>query len=433
MINLLIVAGERTEKLAKFMRERGTFQVDFAYESLGMHYTTIKDSIINVDKILYLYQEGTINIRTDMQILKELLSQSGFFTTKEILFITAKCDSQEKAKSYFNAVMKDCNFTNYNIVSVGARPAFSDVYDALLGITKESNVKNHYQALYRVEKNKEDLEAFIAGNYKNITIEPFNNSRLTQYNFAKENARKSESGITQFDNEEVKVEQFAHPKLNYLNITNALYMAKVFILTGLPKTSLSTWTGALAVSAKQSDINVTVFDFSENHDMMDIFKEYSYEVNTVTMLDMLQGYEPDKEKVNLCAARNKKEENVRLEFLQNVFSNTVQPGFYFIYIPLHDFANVFSMLHNEIEQVLFGLAPIRSNIMQVQQLLAEYSEYKPFKVLLCDRYQLSPGQQYLDTKLVKGLLPFDNVKIVSPMEFTQFYNDASLIEQIGGN
>lgn len=80
MINIMLVAGDKTDKLAKFFKMRNAFSVSMACESLSSNVAQIKDSIINVNTLLYFYQESSINIRTDMQILKELLSDNNFFT-----------------------------------------------------------------------------------------------------------------------------------------------------------------------------------------------------------------------------------------------------------------------------------------------------------------------------------------------------------------
>ena len=61
------------------MTERGTFEVPFYYESLSKNSNEIKNSIIKVDKMLYLYQPDVMSIRYDMGILKNLLAKSSFF------------------------------------------------------------------------------------------------------------------------------------------------------------------------------------------------------------------------------------------------------------------------------------------------------------------------------------------------------------------
>ena len=56
MINIMLVAGDKTDKLAKFFKMRNAFSVSMACESLSSNVAQIKDSIINVNTLLYFYQ-----------------------------------------------------------------------------------------------------------------------------------------------------------------------------------------------------------------------------------------------------------------------------------------------------------------------------------------------------------------------------------------
>ena len=90
------------------MTERGTFEVPFYYESLSKNSNEIKNSIIKVDKMLYLYQPDEISIRYDMGILKNLLAKSSFFDPGEITcIVNGNPDENTKAIEYFKSVMED--------------------------------------------------------------------------------------------------------------------------------------------------------------------------------------------------------------------------------------------------------------------------------------------------------------------------------------
>ena len=80
------------------MTERGTFEVPFYYESLSKNSNEIKNSIIKVDKMLYLYQPDEISIRYDMGILKKLLDKSSFFDPGEFrCIVNGNRDENTKA------------------------------------------------------------------------------------------------------------------------------------------------------------------------------------------------------------------------------------------------------------------------------------------------------------------------------------------------
>ncbi|MCM1172509.1 MAG: hypothetical protein NC393_10320 [Clostridium sp.] len=97
MINIMLIAGDKTEKLSEFLKQRGTFNIDYEFSSLMEDILEIKDSIISVDKLVYLLDEQTLNMRAEMKLLKELLTEDGFFTVREILFIITERDGTDKA------------------------------------------------------------------------------------------------------------------------------------------------------------------------------------------------------------------------------------------------------------------------------------------------------------------------------------------------
>ena len=53
MINIMLIAGDKTEKLSEFLIQKGTFNLEYAFNSLSEDIHTIRDSIINVDKLVY--------------------------------------------------------------------------------------------------------------------------------------------------------------------------------------------------------------------------------------------------------------------------------------------------------------------------------------------------------------------------------------------
>ena len=144
MINIMLVAGDKTDKLAKFFKMRNAFSVSMACESLSSNVAQIKDSIINVNTLLYFYQESSINIRTDMQILKELLSDNNFFTVGEIIFIIAENENSDKAVNYFKAAMSESSFSKYTIKLLKGKPTFDLIYNTVLGVSKNTDFANSY-------------------------------------------------------------------------------------------------------------------------------------------------------------------------------------------------------------------------------------------------------------------------------------------------
>ena len=78
MIKLMLVAGENSNSLAEFLQQRGTFVVDFLYRDLYSNSQELLNSVIRVDKLVYVYQSremdnlGGMFIRQEMQVLKSM-------------------------------------------------------------------------------------------------------------------------------------------------------------------------------------------------------------------------------------------------------------------------------------------------------------------------------------------------------------------------
>ena len=112
MIKLMIVAGRQSAKLAEHLNKTGAFRADYVYHSLAQNQEKIKNSIIKVDKLLYIYQpeedNGVTSIREDMVILQKLIISDEFFSTNEVIFIQKSSSLSEQAADYFNTVMKEC-------------------------------------------------------------------------------------------------------------------------------------------------------------------------------------------------------------------------------------------------------------------------------------------------------------------------------------
>ena len=428
----MLVAGERTEKLAKFMEDKGTFSVEFAYESLSINLAQIKDSIISVDKMLYLYQPGSISIRSDMQILKDLLSQNGFFNANEIIFAVTESSDQKKAISYFEAAMKDCKFENYSIKKLAEKPSFSDIYNSILGISRSQNFKNSFVNVYRVERNSDSHKSYVGEDNKDVSIEPFNYDRLASYEQAKLDAIKVESGVQHKDVQHEE-EKFSNVAFGALNINSIYKTARTEIVTGYSKTGVTTWTIAMALSTLYSQKTVTVIDFSDNCDCAEVLENNNIPFNQVPMIDMLRLYTPKPNMLNVCSAKSIKERSVEFEFLKNLYSKEdLTSGFVFIITPIEKLENTFRIIHNDLDQIFIGVAPLRADIMRLQQYLMPYEMEADIKVFLNMRMHLMNEKDYLDVSNVKAMLPYDNVGVISPIEFSNFNVDKTLYEKLLG-
>lgn len=303
MKSIMIIAGDKTEKLADFFTERGAFSVDYAYNSLSTNVVQIRDAIINVDKLLYVYQDG-INIKADMQVLKESLSNGAFFTVKEMVFVTSDDEEAVVAKKYFSAVIESTGFSNYEIKTIAGRLTFAGIYDTVLGISVDANVKNTFKTVYRVERGDKAKKAFVPADDSNLLIEPFDDSNQLELEKRKTNIINTESGIPRKDQSSgTNIETYFNPVLNPMSLDNSVFSKNTIIVSGDRKSGVSVWSAALAVSASKLDKPVMLFDFTDNSDISELLSDNFIEFKSYRMQELLHSFSLYN-RINVCAAFN---------------------------------------------------------------------------------------------------------------------------------
>lgn len=431
MINIMLVAGDKTEKLSEFLKQRGTFNIDFEYRSLSEEILAIKDSIINVDKLVYLLDDQLLNIRTEMQTLKELLINDSFFTVREVLFLIIDNSNADKAVKYFTAVMTESHYENFNIIKTKEKVSFADIFDYIIGGSYSESYKNTFKDVYRVERNSESSIAYIESDDIDLIVEPFNYDRLATYEVSKANSKRVESGILHKDTTaDTKIEQFDNPDFGDLQIKSTVTDIKTIIVTGERKTGVSTWASALAVSAVASGETVTLIDFTDNYDISRLLESNNQVYYYVRMLEMLHNYKPIENSINLVSTFNEIERTIRMEFLQHVYShrNSIA-NICIIAVPEHLFTSTSAILVNEANKLLYCINPIISDITMKQETIASYSENKDFLLVLNKCVQLMDSSESVTKDDITSLLPFD-LKVIQAIDFEDLTLDSGLYNSL---
>lgn len=431
MINVLLIAGDKTEKLTKFLEQRGAFEITNSYRSIAEDISTIRDSIINVDKMIYLLDSDTVNIRTEMQLLKELLLDEGFFTVREIVFIATESVDADKAIRYFKVVMQDSNFSNYSVHKAKNKLSFADIFDLIIGISRAENYKNTYKSVYRVERNSESDVAYMAEDNSGMTVEPFNYERVQAYEAAKKNSLRAESGILHKDETSgVNIVTAADVDLGDLQLIDSVNNTEIFLVSGDRKTGVSTWSAALAASAKSAGKTVTLIDFTDNCDIEEIIKSGNVNYTYVRMLDLLRKHDSDSNSITLVSTFNNAEREVRTEFLQHLFANKSSlTSVCIIAAPVHLFDELRTILVDDISKILYCINPIFRDIVAMQPTIAQYSNLSNFYLVLNNRVQLIDEAMYLNKEGIEGLLPFD-LRIIQAIDFQSINVDANFYESL---
>lgn len=432
MINIMLVAGDKTDKLAKFFKMRNAFSVSMACESLSSNVAQIKDSIINVNTLLYFYQESSINIRTDMQILKELLSDNNFFTVGEIIFIIAENENSDKAVNYFKAAMSESSFSKYTIKLLKGKPTFDLIYNTVLGVSKNTDFANSYKNIYRVERNDEAKRAFVATDDSNLLIEPFDYSNLNKYMEAQHTAAKVESGVYRKDlNAETNLETFNSPSLGHLKIDDNIFHESTIVVTGKRKTGVSVWATALAASALNYDKPVLLFDLTENGDIWDLLSDKQLSSKAYSVKDLTKLFHLDTDVINICTP-TAEQRDVLYEMFQYLYAKSSLNIYRVIIACDAKFVDtLLELVHSELAKVLYCVQPLRNDLLCIQEYVSLMSQKyaNKFVLILNKLSNLMPGVSFLSESDIQNLFPFD-IAIVKSITFEDFKLDGSLISSI---
>ena len=248
MIKLMLVAGENSNSLAEFLQQRGTFVVDFLYRDLYSNSQELLNSVIRVDKLVYVYQSremdnlGGMFIRQEMQVLKSMYEDNKFFKASEVILLCSDDQGGNEIQEYFTVVMKDCE----------------------------------------VEK-----------------IEPFNYDNLNSFKERQALMQQIESSEQLIDSEDKRRETFN--KLSMPQVAIEKNRKSVFIVTGDQKAGKSYWATQIANSeVSQNKESVLLLDFSKHQRVSKCIRENELIMTEVDPFDLLNGKIANKDHGVVC-------------------------------------------------------------------------------------------------------------------------------------
>lgn len=420
MSKLLIVAGKNSKNLRDFMTERGTFEVPFYYESLSKNSNEIKNSIIKVDKMLYLYQPDVMSIRYDMGILKNLLAKSSFFDPGEITYIVnGSTDENTKAIEYFKSVMEDVGYTNYQVKRSERTMTYEDIYNQLLGVSESAKFKNKRKNVYRVENSNESKEVFLPELDTGLTVEPFNYDSNRNYEKAKENASRTESGIEYTDSMK-PMKKFIRPSFGSISFDSILHGNKTVCISGLAKSGITTWTCALATSAIDLGKSLLVLDYTDNQDIFDTMVLNRIKCKQIDMIELLQNCQVENGVIGVCGLANEKERKVKSEFLQNFFSRVDTFDYVFVVTSIDYMEKAVSIVGDMLSKLFLCTSVIQHDVELMNTYVEKVVKKAQTMVILNNVVKVMDDSILLDDKTCKEILA-NQCKVVSPIIFEDLH------------
>ena len=261
----MLVAGENSNSLAEFLQQRGTFVVDFLYRDLYSNSQELLNSVIRVDKLVYVYQSremdnlGGMFIRQEMQVLKSMYEDNKIFKASEVILLCSDDQGGNEIQEYFTVVMKDCEVEKYSIKVLDSIGSFSSIYQNLIGVSLTANFDNQYRNLYRRSKGDDARMAYDPVDSSQMMIEPFNYDNLNSFKERQALMQQIESSEQLIDSEDKRRETFN--KLSMPQVALEKNRKSVFIVTGDQKAGKSYWATQIANSAVSQNKESVFCDF----------------------------------------------------------------------------------------------------------------------------------------------------------------------------
>lgn len=309
MIKLMLVAGENSDSLAEFLQQRGTFVIDFLYKDLYSNSQQLLNSVIRVDKLVYVYQSHDTNnvdvtfVRREMQVLKGMYESNKFFRADEVILLCSDGKDSKEIREYFTVIMQDYGIEKYSIKILDSIGSFSSIYQNLIGISQTVNFDNQYRNLYRRTKGDDARMAYDPTDDSQSVIEPFNFGNVNAFKERQAMIQEIESPEQFTDSESVK--RKTYNKLNLPQIGLIQNKKSIFIITGDQKAGKSHWALQIANSAANTVDNkqrVILLDFSKNQRILNHVRENELAINEVEPFDLLNGRFKDNSASVICSA-----------------------------------------------------------------------------------------------------------------------------------
>ena len=431
MVKLIVVAGSTSQKLAEFFANRGTFEIVAVYDNLANNVNQIQNKVIVSDKLLYLYndsEETNMNIKSDMQILGNLLSNDSFFKPGEIVFMTTASAQAKLAIKFFSTIMEDCKKSDYSIKTVEDKMSFIAIYNLLMGTTNSSDFKNSYTTLYKVERNTVAEEEYSPQDDRDLLIEPFGMDSVNTYIGKQKAAKKADVGTIYTDDPDTDLAQESTVQFDPLKLHSILDKTKYIFVSGMKKSGKSVWGSQLAVSASKCDLATGVFDFTDNQDVLPLLQESSVQVSDVSLLQILRQQEKEYG-ITYASTSNDDEIKVLPEFLQLFFDRKVELfDVVFVICEFEQLLNLRNLFIGDVSIVVTTNA-VLNDVSATCDKLPIFDEHSKCTLILNNVASLN--NEYMDAIDVRAMLP-NELRLVKAKTFTKFDAKGQLFSALFG-
>ena len=286
-IKVLVIADMQKINVKSYLVDQGTLDVEWAFASFEEAGWSIKNTILVVDKTLYLYDPAVHSIRKEMSELNELMESSIFFKPGEILFVNTSTDPDNQDDRYFTTIMQQHSYQNYKIAASNTVKNLSDVYKLLIGSTKDLETKNTIRSVYRVNRRLKANKAYEAESIQDGVIGVTESKRSQQYEQVKKAVSQTDPRIVFTDSQNKELEKADDINLSSIEISSVVSKRNTYVVVGKDRTGKTTWASALAFSAVQQNSTSLLIDFSRITDATKIYDANGARYKELSVKDLL--------------------------------------------------------------------------------------------------------------------------------------------------
>lgn len=433
MIKLIVVAGSSSDALAKFFEKRGTFEIVAAYDTLTDNVDQIQNKVVIADRLLYLYNdrdETGMNIKSDMQILSNLLKNDSFFKPGEIVFMTSASDQAKLATKFFVTVMKDNDKSDYSIKTIADTMSFVAIYNLLMGTSGSTDFKNSYTTLYKVERNAEDNIEYPPADDRDLLIEPFGMDSVIAYADKQKAVKKADTGTIYTDSADTELIKNESIQIDQLPLKSILSKTKYILISGLHKSGKSMWAAQLAISAANCNLSTCVIDFTENSDIKDLLVRSNIKIDEVSFLQMLRKQTKEKE-LTYVTSSNKQEAEVSLDFIQVLLNQKIAIfDAVFIVCEPEAIGSLAKLFIEGLDIVMVSNSIISDIGMTMDNIPVSCADVK--QTIILNKMIPDSSGEFMEATDVRTVIPAE-IRVVKDKHFTNFNTKGKLFSALFGD
>lgn len=432
MIQIMLVAGRGASGLKNYMMSSSsTLTVSYCYENLISYRNVIESEYITIDKFLYVYQDKDMDLRRDMSFLKGVLTKmdkgEGFFLCKEIIFFCNTTLDQSAVK-IFETTMNMSGFTNYKIQTSTENFAYTDIYKYMLNISNDNNFVAKQKNIVRVKKGSIVKQVFEPEKDKSTeALVNYDFDNMNQYAKSKASAIRSDTGLKYYDKDynDVINEKFDNPVLKLVDAANPFtQQRKIYIVTGTPKSGVSTNTALLACSAVEAGKNVTIINLTKDDSTISYIRCLEYGFVHLALRNFMMKKNLNRKNPICMISVGGGVQDIRLQGLMYILSHSdkLDDDIIFIEVPKDILTDVTNSIGIAIDRIFYSVENTERELDREFNYISNLSEDFKMVLILSEIMAILPPlnqimNKRLDISEIRAMFD-ENIKIVSPLHIS---------------